>query len=346
MDDIDFKDRDLVIWGAGNTTILCQGSFNNYGLDPIFYVDKDEKKQKCMFYGRKVLPPDALNNIDKPIVLISSANIGFTDEIKMKLNQMDLTHLTIDEYFFGKNADRLIRAADMLFDDRSVEVYCDMVLNRLNNRVPDDDTVSEDPYFVLPVFRKVVAGDVFVNAGAYKGEEIERYIECCNGKTFGKIISFEPDSANYMEMLTLVDRLNERWNIEEDKIQSVMAALGDVTKTSFLNSGKGLASSVDEIASDDSSSINVHSLDDFVHDGRVDLIKADIESFELKMLRGAEKLIIRNVPKIAVCIYHSPVDFFEIIEYLSDLDVGYRFSVRHHSKQLLDTVLYAYTEPE
>ena len=343
--DIDLSDYSLVIWGAGNTSCLAQESFNRHGIRPLFYIDKSEEKQKGQFYGHRVLSPDDLNGIDNPIVLISSGNVGFTDDIRSELNDMGLKNLTIDEYFFGKNARRLIEAADMLNDDKSVEAYCGMILNRLNNRLPDAGMISEEQYFVLPDFKRIAAGDVFVNVGAYKGEEIEAYLEHCGGRDFGKIISFEPDRDNYMEILSLADRLNKKWNIEEDKIQSVMAAVSDVTKTSFLKS-EGERSLVDETAADAGSSIDIYSLDDFMPDGKLDFLKADIESFELKMLRGAERLIIKNTPKIAVSIYHSPADLFDIILYLSGLDLGYKFYVRHHSKKFEDTVLYAYTDRE
>lgn len=343
--DIDLSDRSLVVWGAGNTSCLAQESFNRYGIDPLFYVDENEEKQKGPFYGHKVLSPDGLSGVDDPIVLISSGNVGFTDDIRSKLSRTGLRNLTLDEYFFGKNADRLIRAADMLSDDRSVEVYCSMVLNRLNNRLPDTDTISDDQYFVLPEFKKIAAGDVFVNIGAYKGEEIEKYLEHCSGKGFGKIISFEPDRDNFTEISALTDRLRKKWNIGSDRIRSVMAAVSDVTKTSFFRS-EGERSLVDETATNTGSSVDIYSLDDLMPGERIDLLKADIESFELRMLHGAEKLIVSNVPKIAVSIYHSPADLFDIIEYLSDLDIGYRFSVRHHSKKFEDTVLYAYTDRE
>jgi len=342
---IDFNERNLVIWGAGNTANLCQESFKRHCVCPKYYIDNDKRKQSSLFHGHKVISPDSddFKKIEDPVVLISSANVDFTNEIRSELNRMGLRNFTVDEYFFGKNADRLIKIIGVLSDDGSVQVYCDMILNRLKNRLPSDDTISEDQYFILPNFREVGVGDVFVNIGAYLGEEVGRYLECCDGKLFGKIISFEPDSDNYAEMMTHVEDLKRKWNVEEGRIQSVMAAVGDVTKTSFFGSRQGIGTYIDETATDSGPSIEIYSLDDFMPDGRIDLLKADIESFELNMLHGAEKLLIRNAPKIAISIYHSPADFFDIIEYLLSLNLGYKFSVRHHSKLFEDTVLYAYT---
>jgi len=340
----DFEDHDLVIWGAGNTAVLCQEAFHRHGIVPSCYIDGNEAKQKDLFYGNKVMSPEYLDTVDDPVVMICSGNVGFTNEIRSKLDRRGLKNFTVDEYFFGNNANRIIAAADMLNDDRSVKVFCDMILNRLNNRLPAADIIDGDQYFILPQFRKIPAGDVFVNIGAYKGEEVEKYLEYCGGRDFGKIISFEPDIENYSEMLSLIDALNRKYGIKEGKIRCVMAAVGDMTTTSSFRSGHGVTSSIGDSSAVGSSSIDIYSLDDFMPNERADFLKADIESFEMKMLSGARRTIVNNSPRIAVSIYHSPADLFETIEFLSSLDIGYKFSVRHHSDRFADTVLYAYTD--
>jgi len=343
IDDIDLNTCRYVIWGAGNTASLCQESFRRHNIDPLCYIDGNVEKQKTLFHGHRVRSPDDIDSMGGPLVLISSGNVGFTEEIRTKLNKKGLRNITVDEYFFGKNADRLIRIADMLHDAESVNVFCSMILNRLNNKFPDAGIISDNPYFILPNFRKISAGDVFVNMGAYIGEEIEKYLEYCDGKDFGKIISFEPDANNFAELKSLVKKMNKKWNIEEGKIQNVMAAVSDATKTSSFRSGQGPHSSIGD-SDIDGSSVNVYALDDFMPNGKIDLLKADIESFELKMLHGARNVIRRNAPKIAVCIYHSPADYFDIIDYLDGLNIGYKFSVRHHLDTFSETILYAYTE--
>lgn len=50
------------------------------------------------------------------------------------------------------------------------------------------------------------------------------------------------------------------------------------------------------------------SLDTVFRDKRIDFIKMDIEGAEEKALRGAEGLIKRCVPKMAVCTYHNAED--------------------------------------
>ena len=50
---------------------------------------------------------------------------------------------------------------------------------------------------------------------------------------------------------------------------------------------------------------------------KISFIKADIEGFELALLKGAEQTIARNQPlKIAICTYHKQDDERELQEYL------------------------------
>jgi FkbM family methyltransferase len=85
-------------------------------------------------------------------------------------------------------------------------------------------------------------------------------------------------------------------------------------------------------------------IDDQVIDGRiprVTFIKLDIEGSELAALRGAVATIRLFKPKLAISIYHKFNDYFEIVNYLHDLNLGYRFHLGHYTAWDAETVLYA-----
>ncbi len=88
------------------------------------------------------------------------------------------------------------------------------------------------------------------------------------------------------------------------------------------------------------------SMDDLVKTERlekVDFIKMDIEGSEMLALRGAEQTLRRFKPKLAVCVYHDFKDHWTIPQYLKELDLGYRFYLRHFSDMLDELVLFATT---
>ena len=54
-------------------------------------------------------------------------------------------------------------------------------------------------------------------------------------------------------------------------------------------------------------------------------LKADIEGFELEMLKGAEKIIKKHKPKIAITCYHPENDSNKIIALLKEYVPEYNF---------------------
>lgn len=74
---------------------------------------------------------------------------------------------------------------------------------------------------------------------------------------------------------------------------------------------------------------------------RIDFIKMDIEGAELEALKGAETVIRRFRPKLAISIYHRLPDFWEIPQWIEGLGLGYRFHLRHFTIHAEETVLFA-----
>jgi FkbM family methyltransferase len=74
---------------------------------------------------------------------------------------------------------------------------------------------------------------------------------------------------------------------------------------------------------------------------RIDFIKMDIEGAELSALRGAEEVLRKFRPRLAITVYHRLSDFWEIPQYLEGLGLGYRFYLRHFTTHAEETVLFA-----
>ena len=91
---------------------------------------------------------------------------------------------------------------------------------------------------------------------------------------------------------------------------------------------------------------SIHKIDELFSDTHIGFLKADIESYEMDMLHGAMKVIKRDRPKLAICIYHNASDLYQILAYLRTELEDYCFAVRHHTPFYADTVLYAYPKED
>lgn len=72
------------------------------------------------------------------------------------------------------------------------------------------------------------------------------------------------------------------------------------------------------------------------------LLSSLIEGMELDALRGLERIIKDVRPQLAVSIYHSRSDIFEIFAYLDAIRPDYNFYLRTYAQNSFDTVLYAF----
>lgn len=183
-------------------------------------------------------------------------------------------------------------------------------------------------------------GDTVIDAGGCWGDTALYFAEKVGPK--GSVLSFE----FLRENLEIFDR-NINLNPDlRNRIRVCKKALWSVSNEilSFSNSGPG--TSINPQTTDiELEKVESITIDDFVKEEQIqsiEFIKMDIEGAELQALRGAETTIKSFRPKLAITIYHSYSDFWEIPLFLSSLNQGYVFYIRHFKIHQEETVLFAH----
>lgn len=180
-------------------------------------------------------------------------------------------------------------------------------------------------------------GDYIIDGGGCWGDTA-LYFSSIAGDT-GKVFSFEFVPSNIALLQKNLD-LNYKYT---GQTEIVPAALWDKSGESVDFQSNGPASSIALGGTGAGKAVTI-TIDDFVRDRklpRVDFIKMDIEGAELKALMGAIETIKVFKPKLAICIYHKPDDYFEIPVFLNSLDVGYRLYMSNYTILTAETILYA-----
>ncbi|NHN25611.1 FkbM family methyltransferase [Flavobacterium jejuense] len=77
-----------------------------------------------------------------------------------------------------------------------------------------------------------------------------------------------------------------------------------------------------------SNEIPINKVDTLLNNQIITYLKADIEGFELEMLKGAEQTIKRNQPKIAITTYHTQNNPKEIIDLIKSFVPEYNYYVK------------------
>lgn len=335
--------KSLYIWGGGAKAGIYVEGFKRHGLidDICGFVDNDKDKWGRTIQGIPIIGPMQLPEDKNAFVFINTFHEKVNREIEKQLTEKNVEHCILDKYFLCVNKENVIKAFDLLNDD-SKELYYALSMSKLYGTEPDVD-VTPDQYFPFYPFN-AMSNETFLDIGAYRGDTLEKYLTVKGADSFKKYIAFEPDRKNFDVLHKTVDMLVKN-GLESSKFCLYNKAIGDKMKRESIcidNKGNGISSIISEdITGNGSCGCELVSLDMFI-DEKVDFIKADIESYEYKMILGAKKTIKNNTPMMAICIYHNIWDWFEIPLLINEIEPKYNMAIRHHSRDLTETVLYAW----
>ena len=244
--------------------------------------------------------------------------------------------------FYAQNADRVATVANMLADEKSKITYLAMIKFRQTHSKKDFPTVYYEriQYFIEELqFGK---DEIFIDCGAFDGDTISTFLERC--PDYKQIIAFEPDTNNF-------EKLNEKYG-NNTKIKLIFGGAYNKDGEVLFYENGSMSEKWQQASSriidgfdnrqENISKIQVKAIDNLDLE-KVSFIKMDIEGAEMNALKGAEKTIIRDKPKLAICIYHSNEDMICITEYIHNLVPEYKLYIRHHTEfpYLHETVLYA-----
>ncbi len=143
-------------------------------------------------------------------------------------------------------------------------------------------------------------GNVVIDVGTNIGSSLLQFAKKIGSK--GRVYGFEPDPFNYKKCLKNVS-LNKFQNIEISNIGlgNESGKFSLIVDTESNRGGNRI--SFDKKTNKATTQIEVRKLDDWVSSKnieRVDLIKIDVEGFELKVLQGGRNLIEQFKPKLFI----------------------------------------------
>lgn len=361
------KQTGVVIWGKGEISKQFTELFveNNCENSILAYCDSFTKDKSTFLLDKPLLSPadaameypDAtfiiasmyhsdilefisVNNLKDKIKNLFVAIDAFNDFNLLYSWLMCFKHRDINDRDYSKTLNlwaffdyynesakqgllekKLEKLFSLLEDDISKEVIKNRVLFFLTGDISFLKKIPFESYskiYFNPFF-SFSEHESYFDCGSFDGDTIKAFIKCCNNK-FEHITAFEPE-PKYFEITSSLVNSNEVLK----------------NKTLVVNAGVG---NNQIYSSDNNGMFKVVSLDDY-EQYKPSLIKMDIEGFEMDALKGADKIISKYHPKLAVCVYHLPQDIFDIPELLTKYSPKYKFVIRHHLGLMYDTVLYA-----
>jgi len=350
----------LLLFGAGNIGRRALSVLRRFSREPLGFIDNNPALWNCRVDGIEVFGPaqaarrfapdevgvvvtiwcgeatDRMADRIGPLQSLGFRHIALFGHLAWTHPQEFLPHYSLDlpSRALGQ-AERILRAFDLFGDRRSREIYVDHVLWRLHldyDALPPP--VKEPIYFNQRLIRKS-AQEYLVDGGGYDGDSIRSFLATFGSDGFRRIVSFEPDPANYAKLEQYVAGLPPE---QRSRILPMAGALGDAHGVINVEAAGQPSSRVGR----GDHQVPCWMIDEMSDaDGAPGFIKLDVEGYELQALRGARQTLRSARPVVAACVYHVQNHLWEIPLALAAEAADYRYTLVPHLADGWDLVLYA-----
>lgn len=245
-------------------------------------------------------------------------------------------------------AESFSAARELFCDEASREIFDKVLVFRRTLDVtatPMERDLQGKQYFEAFLPRGI---SQFIDAGAFDGDTIRRFLSWARASEWGsshvdEVVAIEPSTD-------LCARIREHF--VDVPIDIFNVALGSAPGWVVIE-GEGSTARVASTSAlpiGEIAGIQQRTLDSIVGEliearrlssQRSSYLKLDIEGSELDALRGGTDFLSANQPCVAVAVYHSPKDLFQIPLFLRDELPRHSLHFRHYTESLYESVVYA-----
>jgi FkbM family methyltransferase len=351
-------DRKLVLFGAGGLGRRTLAGLRQHSIEPFAFADNNPDLWGREQDGLLVLSPQeaASRFASRAAFVVTIWHAGGQHRFKHTQQQLlDLGcsrvvsfaslywkypgtflpyyALDLPEHVLRKR-DEVRRAFSLWTDGASQHEYLAQVRWRL---WLDFDglasPVAHEQYFPEDLFRWL-PNEVLVDCGAYDGDSLKSFLRR-RGENFKEVVTLEPDPTNFAKLTDFVLEQNER--VRNKITLSRLAVAGRRGKLYFDATGTAAAT----LSAGGALEVDCAPLDEILADRCPTFLKMDIEGAEPDALAGAQEIIRRVAPVLALCVYHQQDHLWRIPLVVRSLSDQYRFFLRPHNEECWDLICYA-----
>jgi len=355
-----FSNHSVILYGAGESSHwFVEIVMKIHGYIPSIVLDRrfksgDQYEGVPAFSPLDYLPTE--DEKENSIVVICSGKPEYNDEIYNCLRSLGFTHIILlkDIYevhnpfsqpkllqqqgfdFYLNQKQPILSAFELFDDEESKEVFqCFLQTHMRRKPIAIPVRPREEQYFPKDITLTKGYSN-FISCGAYDGDTV-RLLNQTHGLV-ESIVCFEAEPAIFERLSNYLQK--NKPSLANDILALPCAVYSHEVMMSFT-SATGLGS---RISPEGDAVVQCVALDHILPDFKPSFISMDIEGAEPEALLGAEEMIRKYRPDLAICVYHAPNHLWDIPLYLHGLGLGYRFYLRNYTSFTIETVLYATIE--
>lgn len=337
----------IVIFGMGNNGRRIMDAYGLYDVDFEIVAIADNHSDLKEYASVRVIAPDEMNDYEYDEVWIASI---YHREIKKQL---------VEELHIASSRIRYVEYP-MIFLERVIyDKYREEIAG--NRRCISAELQQAVDYiadngvrmYCYPFYDEYINDDISV----YYDEAAHLYYGVCFGRRMYLSRQYDtPEKAKHYLRYVCLEQdkrsphryLTEHFQIEKGDVGIDVGAaegifalqvIGNVEHIYLIEADADWCEALKVTFRDDSDKVTIIqgyvsdtdqgsnlSLDKTFANKKINFIKMDIEGAEVEALRGAERLIEKCRPKLAVCTYHNAEDEKKI---RAELEATGGYTVRH-----------------
>ena len=345
----------VVLFGCGTLGRRAVDLLREAGVNPLAFCDSNPSRWVTTVSGLRVLSPsDAAAQFGTNAVffvtiwndfhwyrhtLAKLTSLGCTSvssyaPIFWRFGNrfMDLLLLNEPAHRLYEQLEDILEAEQLWADEESLASYRSNIVWRakgdpsfLPYPAPQNTYFPRDIFAVLP-------DEVLVDCGAFDGDTLRLLLSIA--PDFKAFYAVEADTVSIEKLQSYIGTLQPD---VAAKVHELDCAVG-AERCTLQFAMSGAATSKIEDAGVDVACIP---LDELFADIPITLIKMDIEGAEYDALRGGSKVIRRDSPILAICVYHAQADIWRIPLLIRSLNPSYQLFLRAYDGDGFQSVVYA-----
>ena len=318
--------RPIIVYGMGNGADKIFDVCKNKGIEIKDIFASDEFVRGHSFRGIRVKTYGEICELYEDFVILLAFAV-FKDDLMDKIENMASEHTLLvpdvplfggglfDYEFLTANIDNIEKAYNLFADEKSKEVFADIINFRLTGDPKILRRCETDREEVFKNIIRLGENEDYVDLGAYDGDTIKEFLENTNGK-YSSITAFEPDRKNMKKLARAVEDMENcrifpyaSWECDCE-----MRFSGSGGRMSCFDNGGDVVQSrcVDSVCE------------------KASYIKMDVEGAEYETLIGCREIIKKYKPSLSVSAYHRAGDIFTLPILIHGLNPEYKIFLRHH----------------
>jgi FkbM family methyltransferase len=347
--------RRCVIFGAGTMGHRALSALYSMGVRPLSFADNNPALWGKFVEGIPILSPEVAAGMfgEEAVFIIAIRNENhWYRETFDQLLRLGCTHISSSEpiawrfpdkfpsfllydlpHKLYEHAEDVAHAARLWADEESIAEYIAQIQLRAFGDPSGLSAPDMEESYILPGVFQLGPEDVFLDCGAYDGDTIRNLID--KKVLFKRIEAVEADSHSFARLADFVCTLEPEI---ANRIRLHQCAIGAHRGTVRFDDTRG----VDSRVSDEGRIVvDMVPIDMMFASKHVSMIKMDIEGGEYDALIGAQQVIQRDRPILAICVYHSQEDIWRLPLLIRKLCPEHRMYLKAYRGDGIQTVVYA-----